>query len=226
MDMRMDSAPSAAEREHKKRGFTLTEIAIVLGIIGLILGAIWVAAAAVYTNMRVARSSQELLQITQSIRSLYATSTVTGGTDGGDITASLIPAGVFPTDSLPTGASSTIVNSPWNGATIHIFSDSITAAGTGDGFVVQFKGVPPQGCINLAVSSTGSGRDPGMIAAEMAPSALATDPTAAPAATTTSATYYYLVGSTSGVPATAAAAATACGNGAASTVGFLFRLRV
>ncbi len=31
--------------QRRNRGFTLTEMAIVLGVIGLILGAIWVAAA-------------------------------------------------------------------------------------------------------------------------------------------------------------------------------------
>ena len=63
-----------AENRTPIRGFTLTEIAIVLGIIGLILGAIWVAAAAVYNNMRVATANTELLQITQAMRAMYATS--------------------------------------------------------------------------------------------------------------------------------------------------------
>src|ERR1700685_3788359 len=121
--------PFTEHKDDKKRGFTLTEIAIVLGIIGLILGAIWVAAAAVYTNMRVARSSQELLQITQAVRSLYATSTTTGVTtgDGSPMTTSLIPAGVFPNDSLPTGETSLTVNAPWNGGVINLYMDRGTA---------------------------------------------------------------------------------------------------
>ncbi|MGQ3505077.1 type II secretion system protein, partial [Enterococcus faecalis] len=59
----IDTAP---RREQAKRGFTLTEIAIVLGIIGLILGAIWVAAGAVYSNLRVSKATTQLLQITQA----------------------------------------------------------------------------------------------------------------------------------------------------------------
>src|ERR1700733_12022724 len=86
-----------------KRGFTLTEIAIVLGIIGLILGAIWVAAAAVYTNMRTSKTTTELLDIVQNVRAMYATSgTVDPAADmaafgiqaGGGLT--YIRAGVFP----------------------------------------------------------------------------------------------------------------------------------
>ena len=46
-------------RRQRRRGFTLTEIAIVLGIVGLILGAIWVAAAAVYNNLRVSHADTE-----------------------------------------------------------------------------------------------------------------------------------------------------------------------
>ena len=51
----------------------LREVAIVLAIIGLILGD-RVAAAAVYNDMRVSTANTEFLQITQAIRALYATS--------------------------------------------------------------------------------------------------------------------------------------------------------
>src|SRR3984957_16106234 len=60
-------------RRQRRRGFTLTEIAIVLGIIGLILGAIWVAAAAVYNNMRTSKTTTELLDVAQNLRGMYAT---------------------------------------------------------------------------------------------------------------------------------------------------------
>src|SRR5271168_1816583 len=72
--MRKKFAAGSAGREEEKRGFTLTEIAIVLGIIGLILGAIWVAAAAVYNNLRTSRATTELLTIAQNVRATYATS--------------------------------------------------------------------------------------------------------------------------------------------------------
>ncbi len=61
-------------RARKTRGFTLTEAAIVLGIVGLILGAIWVAAAAVYENMRTNRANEQILKVAQAVRSLYASS--------------------------------------------------------------------------------------------------------------------------------------------------------
>src|SRR5580700_11353983 len=75
MLMELRKKPShKAGRKKEERGFTLTEIAIVLGIIGLILGALWVAAAAVYTNLRTSKTTTQLLTITQNLRALYATS--------------------------------------------------------------------------------------------------------------------------------------------------------
>jgi prepilin-type N-terminal cleavage/methylation domain-containing protein len=233
MELRMDSAATSAEREeNRKRGFTLTEIAIVLGIIGLILGAIWVAAAAVYTNMRVARSNQEVLQVTQAIRSLYATATVTGGgNDGTLMTKSLVTAGVFPTDSLNAGAASVYAMSPWTNSYIEIFTDSqvTSAANTGDAFTVQFSGIPPQGCVNLLVSNTGAGRDPGMLTANGATMAAApTVPTALVPAKAD--LFAHAVGLADLTVATnsvsAAAASPACGTGSWAAASFTFRLRV
>jgi len=160
--------PSSASK--RRRGFTLTEIAIVLGIIGLILGAIWVAAASVYGNMRISTANTELLQVAQAVRSLYATSGTT------DQTADMAPqdtaqagngltyirAGVFPTNALNQGSAttSTFTRNPWGGA---IFVQSAQqVAGTNDSFVVVFNSIPNDACINLLTSSTGTGRDPGM----------------------------------------------------------------
>lgn len=145
-------------------GFTLTEIAIVLGIIGLILGAIWVAAAAVYNNMRVGTASTELLQITQAVRAMYATSsTVDPGADmPGNPT--YLHAGVFPTSALNTAVPSTATAAynPWNG---NIYISRATFNIANDSFAIAFDAIPSNACITLLTSSTGQGRDPGMFGA-------------------------------------------------------------
>lgn len=149
-----------------KRGFTLTEIAIVLGIIGLILGAIWVAAAAVYNNMRISTANTELLQITQAVRAMYATSaSVDSGADmPGNVT--YLRAGVFPTSALDTAvpSSATAARNPWNG-NIYISHATYNASTPSDSFAVAFDAIPSQACITLLTSSTGQGRDPGMFGA-------------------------------------------------------------
>jgi len=82
-----------------KKGFTLTEIAIVLGIIGLILGAIWVAAAAVYENTRVNRGVTEILAISSGLKALNGTR-ASLGTDGTDATNAVYTMKLPPLDLL------------------------------------------------------------------------------------------------------------------------------
>ncbi len=86
----------ATSVKKKTYGFTLTEIAIILGIVGMVLGVIWISAATLYTNMRIASSNRQLILITQAVRSIYATSVTIAAADGVAITGSLIPAGIFP----------------------------------------------------------------------------------------------------------------------------------
>lgn len=51
------SLPSA----HTKQGFNLVEAAIVLGIVGLVIGGIWTTAASVYSNRRVSEGMEGFL---------------------------------------------------------------------------------------------------------------------------------------------------------------------
>jgi prepilin-type N-terminal cleavage/methylation domain-containing protein len=156
----------------KKRGFTLTEIAIVLGIIGLILGAIWVAAAAVYTNLRTSKTTTQLLTITQNLRALYATSaSVDPAADMTTIPFTNVAAGaqttyiqsnIFPADAVITTsgkATTYTVEDAW-GASINIVSAKAVA--TSDSFAINFDNVPVSACITILTSNTGPGRDPAL----------------------------------------------------------------
>jgi len=88
-------------------GFTLTEMAIVLGVIGTILGAIWTAAANVSAHNKAAKEVQEILTIVNNVRAFYANraSFAAGGTC---LNAVLVPAGIFPADmAVPAIATDT-----------------------------------------------------------------------------------------------------------------------
>lgn len=53
----------ATQTPHKKTGFSLIEAAIVLGIIGIVIGGIWVATSAVQMNRRVNVLVSDILKI-------------------------------------------------------------------------------------------------------------------------------------------------------------------
>jgi hypothetical protein len=54
----------------RRRGFNLIEAAIVLGVIGLVIGGIWVAASDVSSKMRVNETAQGILKIVSAARPL------------------------------------------------------------------------------------------------------------------------------------------------------------
>lgn len=137
-----------------RRGFTLTEAAIVLGIMGLILGAIWVAAAAVYKNLRVKTVSDQLLQIAQNVRSMHASQNTV---DTSATLATWVRSGIFPKD-LVNGTSTIDV---WGGQ-VQVEAASVNGT-NGDGFVISFGAVPQDACIDFIARNSGQGRDSGMV---------------------------------------------------------------
>jgi type II secretory pathway pseudopilin PulG len=131
-------------RSKKIRGFTLTEMAIVLGVASAVIGAIWGVAGSVKSQRNNVDAVNELQAIKQSIFDMRAGQpfTVTPGTD---ITSTLITAGVIP--SLYT-SSPTAATTPWG--------TSLTVKATADRtFHISFLKVPSlSSCINLVLQGT------------------------------------------------------------------------
>jgi prepilin-type N-terminal cleavage/methylation domain-containing protein len=135
-----ENQPNATKR---KRGFTLTEIAIVLGIIGLILGAIWGAASSVYSNKHIADAEQGITATAQAVRSLYATSS------GGFAAAgSILVPGMLPTSWVNANGS---YSNPFAVTTVAANSWTyVTSGGAGSTiFGVELDGVSGAGCAAL-----------------------------------------------------------------------------
>lgn len=154
-----------SRRQASKKGFTLTEAAIVLGIVGLILGAIWVAAGSVYRNMRVATTTDQLLQIVQAIRSLHATQPAI---DPALNIINLSRAGGVPKDMMNDINTPTAITNVWGGAVV-LTRESATE------FTVTFEDVPNDACADLLTRNTGSGRDTGIVSAGSATDIAAAD---------------------------------------------------
>ena len=80
-----------------RRGFSLTEVAIVLGVVGLVLGAVWEAAAQVYHIKRLNNVEQQLTVVIDNAKKLYANQFGDPNFFVNDISTE-ISAGMYPPD--------------------------------------------------------------------------------------------------------------------------------
>lgn len=87
-----------------KGGFSLIESAIVLAIIGLVIGGIWVAASSVHHNQRTARISAAVVSMVQAIRTNVPLANYpVGSNQETNITAYAINSGIAPADMVRSG---------------------------------------------------------------------------------------------------------------------------
>jgi|GEM_PF-1830697 prepilin-type N-terminal cleavage/methylation domain-containing protein len=154
--------PTQSRLEQRKKGFTLTEIAIVLGIIGLILGAIWAAASGVYANLKANQGQQGILSASQAVRSMYATSANTG-------IAVATPTVITTPGEFPVNWQSStpgIVGNPWH---LNPTVNFAYVVGAGQQFAVEIDGISDAGCAqlsgfyNMSASSQSGGAIPGLV---------------------------------------------------------------
>ena len=145
-----------------RSGFTLTEIAIVIGIIGTILAAVWVAADAVYQRQHAKRAFDQTMTIYNGYRSLYRGHVELQGNDI-DVTSIGITNGLFPPDmevfTGPTGSSAPLLSGPWAGSYVRVYSYSAWNA-----IAVIYQPISESACNNLANAfATGTAAPVGLL---------------------------------------------------------------
>ncbi len=93
------SPASCGPAARKKRGFNLIEAAVVLGVVGLVIGGIWYAAASVQQSQRINNTAAGILQIADRARRLFSYSDypTTYGTST-YVASTAAAAGIFPGD--------------------------------------------------------------------------------------------------------------------------------
>lgn len=140
-------------RAHNQLGFNLIEAALVLGIVGLVIGGIFAAWGNVESQQRVRRASDMTTTIVQQIRSTYASRTTFDATDtasGATFTAALIAANLIPVEYL----SGTNLLNPWGGTTL------ITPNTTG--MNISYSTVKKADCLKLANNMLSNGKTNGL----------------------------------------------------------------
>jgi len=198
--------PLPAFRAATKRGLTLIETLLVLGLAALAI----VAAVIFYNNAsNSARTNDALAQIQTYSTGIKGLNSGTSNFGTGTLALAAINSGVAPRNAVTgTGATATLVN-PWGGAT--------TITGVTSYFRISMGGVPQESCVRLITA--GLMTSGGIFAISAGATTPAPGVAGTPAAPTAAGANSFLA-PTNPTPAQAAAA---CGAGNTNNMHFFVR---
>jgi len=128
--MTMTNTLSSRQAANKRRGVTLVELAIALGVMGFVTAAIWGTASVVRSRQPIHDTVQLVSEIAGNVRGVYtgfSAVAVPPAAIAGQIAAGLYPAGVL------NAAGNNTVNA-WNGTILIHFN----TAPRFDGFSIEF----------------------------------------------------------------------------------------
>jgi prepilin-type N-terminal cleavage/methylation domain-containing protein len=136
----------------RQRGFSLVEIAVVLGVVGIILGAIWVAAVSVSKKETVNQATQELQTIEQNMVTLYQNRSFPSACGGGtDMTDAAVKADIIPSQfTYPSLAPCTKAGQPWHISAGGLTINTVSATS----YSISFSDIPVDGCAALLLEAT------------------------------------------------------------------------
>ncbi|MFA4994201.1 MAG: prepilin-type N-terminal cleavage/methylation domain-containing protein [Bdellovibrionales bacterium] len=138
----------ALSHAKKRRGVSLVETSIVLAIVGVVLGAIWVAAASVREEQRDNDAVTQLQMVVHNITVLKQTQGVSfSGAFPLNITSSMISAGAIPRTFVNATATTT-ADTPWRPGLFVIFQIAAKK------FRVSFYSPSFRGCVLLLLNAT------------------------------------------------------------------------
>ena len=136
------------QRSNQKKGFSLIEAAIMLAVVGGVIGAIWVAAANMYESHRVNKTVEGILTTVRNIQNLISIrdAELISAVEV-DITSSGINAGVFPKDWVENSS----IRSPLGGGVDISINPSESRLG------IYLSNITKSACIKLTVKVTSIG---------------------------------------------------------------------
>ena len=140
------------------RAFSLIEAAIVLGIIGLVIGGIWIAANAIGTRRKQAEFIEGLLYMTSTISQIWPKNIALptpGNSPGlGVYNALAISAKAVPENWI---SSDTVIRDPWGSAVNIDFGTSWGAAY--NVWIIEFSSITQTDCYALVKQLNSLSRD-------------------------------------------------------------------
>ncbi len=150
----------------KQAGFTLTELAIIFAVIGLLIGFLWTVGTTVWGSYHVSRTNQQIVEAVQGIRDYYGYkiqkwSDIGVGTPPVDITRLMDKATTLPVEmrrAPSLGAGNTPMDHDLNrgtvtGGSFYVFAeDNIVTGRPNNSFRLVLQGISPTDCTDLLVS--------------------------------------------------------------------------
>lgn len=137
---------SSFSRTTQKRGFSLIEAAIVLGVVGLIIGGIWAAAASFWENKLMEDSATEILNIGTKLQALISRSDI-ASIGAINITSTARDSGIFPASWINSAGNIRNPFSQWTYISL-IVQDGFYV-GSPPLFQLEMAGIPYATCQQL-----------------------------------------------------------------------------
>lgn len=140
------------------------ESAVVLGVVGLVIGGIWGVAASVRASMQANHLHQQTLNLVSSIRDYYANRPLPSVT--ADITGTLRTKGRFPEEMCPancvaaSGAPSNTVYNAYGGTTGVYIPNTATYPNQ---FHILYRSVSQKGCMELGMKLSAIAPEIGLV---------------------------------------------------------------
>lgn len=148
----------------RQKGFSLIEAAIVLGLIGLVIGGIWVAAASARAGTQASQFQQQTLNLVKNVRDYYAAQALPAAAT---VTGTLAGKGIFPSDMCPANCVSAAaaatpytVRNAYGGSTAVVIPNVTTYPNQ---FTVTYQSIDEKGCVELAMRLSARSAEVGLV---------------------------------------------------------------
>jgi type II secretory pathway pseudopilin PulG len=162
----------------RKRGFSLLEAAVVLGVVGLVIGGIWGVASSVRASMQANQLHQQTLNLVSSIRDYYANRPLPSVT--ADMTDTLRTKGRFPEEMCPANCVAAIspsvlsyVRNAYGGTATVTIPNPATYSNQ---FYITYLSVDKKGCMELGMKLSARAPEIGLVSFAAAGGARTTFP--------------------------------------------------